>query len=119
MTLLRTLRKRFYKLVCLPKTEIFYVFYGLINLKIATAIFRHCEVVFGVCTSPFILAAMIELHLNTILENITNGLPIDFTGGNIVKFIDSFNSVNSVDQLNSFMSGAKRAMESAKFDLRG
>ena len=30
--------------------------------------FRHCRVVFGVCCSPFILAAVLNLHLKNILQ---------------------------------------------------
>ena len=118
------IRKAFLQISLDPKERDFLRFFWL-NKFGHNVMLRHCRVVFGVCSSPFILAAVIKLHLEKILKNLKNDLPIDFTERNIVKLLDSFyvdncvTSVNSTDQLDSFMSEAKRAMESAKFDLRG
>ena len=85
-------------------------------------ILRHCRVVFGVTSSPFILGAIIEHHLNNILKrsDITPAMR-----ANILKLIESLYVDNSVTSFNTeielynFIKDAKNVMELAKFNLRG
>lgn len=68
-------------------------------------ILRHCKVVFGVSCSPFILGAIIVMHLNRIIETLHNS-NMSFAKENIVKLLKSFyvdncvTSVTSTEQLN-------------------
>ena len=88
-------------------------------------IFRHCRVVFGVSCSPFILGAVISLHLNKIIDSIKSEQNNTFSKSNIVKLVDSLyvdncvTSVNTIEELNNFIIDAKTAMDLAGFDLRG
>ncbi|XP_076247890.1 uncharacterized protein LOC143187553 [Calliopsis andreniformis] len=87
-------------------------------------ILRHCRVVFGVSSSPFILGAVIAMHFNGLAESFSNS-NARFSKHNILKLLKGFyvdNCVTSVDygdQLNKFICEAKAAMELASFDLRG
>ena len=92
-----------------------------------SVVYRHCRVVFGVCSSPFILGAVILMHLKKALSTYANNsseiakkyIKI------ILKLIDSFyvdncvTSVNTINELNEFIRESKNVMESAKFNLRG
>ncbi|XP_017877686.1 uncharacterized protein LOC108623602, partial [Ceratina calcarata] len=88
-------------------------------------VYRHCRVVFGVCSSPFILGAIINLHLSSVLNSFSGNSITEIVYNNTKKLKRSFyvdncvTSVNSVDELNVFMNNAKTVMESGKFDLRG
>lgn len=88
-------------------------------------ILRHCRVVFGVSCSPFILGAVINMHLREVIESLDNNLKTTFLKENIVRLLQSFyvdnyvTSVNSVEQVIKFISDAKAVMELAGFDLRG
>jgi len=81
-------------------------------------VLRHTRVVFGVSCSPFILSAIIDSHLRKIIGN--EGLQ-----ENILKLLESFyvdncvTSVNSLPQLNQFISDTRTMMEKGCFDLRG
>lgn len=89
-------------------------------------IYRHCRVVFGVCSSPFILGATINLHLDNHLQEIKSRQSVDESNYmNVFKLRHSFyvdNCVTSVDNkqdLDSFKRDAKAVMEAGLLDLRG
>ncbi|XP_071652824.1 uncharacterized protein [Temnothorax longispinosus] len=84
-------------------------------------VYRHCRVVFGVSSSPFLLGATIELLLERALQQATT----DEQRAIIRKLQKSFyvdNCVTSVDsneELQLFMEGATDAMSAGGFLLRG
>lgn len=86
---------------------------------------RHCRVVFGVSSSPFILGAVIAMHLDNVINSLSCDPKARDLGENVKKLSESFyvdncvTSVNTLDQLNSFIGDAKNVMQSAGFDLRG
>lgn len=96
-----------------------------VNEKDDIVVLRHCRVVFGVSSSPFILGVVINMHLNNIIKSLENGLNEKFSINNIRKLAESFyvdncvTSVNSFEQLHGFISDAKAVMQLASFDLRG
>ena len=81
-------------------------------------ILRHCRVVFGLVCSPFLLAAIIELHLSRSLKD-TNENRI----GEKLKesfYVDNcVTSVNSKRELEIFVSKATKIMQAGGFELRG
>ena len=88
--------------------------------------YRHRRVVFGVCSSPFILGATINLHLNNYLKSIEADDSVEKSNYvNVLKLKHSFyvdncvTSVNNLKDLYSFMHDAKTVMELGLFDLRG
>lgn len=88
-------------------------FFWIINNKMV--IFRHRRVVFGLTCSPFLLAAIIELHLSNVNENpeLIEKLKRSFYVDNCVT------SVNSEDELKTFREEATSAMASGGFELQG
>jgi len=84
---------------------------GTSNLRI----FRHKRVVFGVNSSPFLLAAVIEYHLSLVDEERRA------VAEQLLKSLYVDNSVTSVDTLEDyeeFKSQATLLMAEAKMDLR-
>ena len=88
--------------------------------------YRHRRVVFGVCSSPFILGATINLHLNNYLKSIEGDDSVEKSNYvNVLKLKHSFyvdncvTSVNDLKDLYSFMHDAKTVMELGLFNLRG
>ncbi|XP_015435709.1 PREDICTED: uncharacterized protein LOC107191234 [Dufourea novaeangliae] len=87
-------------------------------------VYRHARVVFGVSSSPFILGAVIELHLQTILAR-DRRIAGSSRSNSILKLMNSFyvdNCVTSVDsneELQEFMHTATSVMAEGKFELRG
>jgi hypothetical protein len=82
-------------------------------------VFRHKRVVFGVKCSPFLLGAVIDLHLQRASEN-TNVDP------NIIKklqksfYVDNVSaSVDTLQELDKFIKDSTEIMKEGKFDLRG
>ncbi|XP_011858502.1 PREDICTED: uncharacterized protein LOC105556050 [Vollenhovia emeryi] len=84
-------------------------------------VYRHCRVVFGVTSSPFLLGATIQLHLERVLQQATLEEQRDV----IRKLEKSFyvdNCVTSVDtykELKWFKEEATAAMSTGGFLLRG
>ncbi|XP_071033036.1 uncharacterized protein [Parasteatoda tepidariorum] len=78
--------------------------------------YRHCRVVFGVSCSPFLLAAVLNHHLENVPENLKHlakKLKDSMYVDNCVA------SVDSVAELEYFRSESQKLLASAKFDLRG
>ncbi|XP_071653393.1 uncharacterized protein [Temnothorax longispinosus] len=83
-------------------------------------VYRHCRVVFGVSSSPFLLGATIDLHL----ENIARDLPKEEI--NLIRdlaksfYVDnSITSHPTVDEVKGFKEKATLYMSKGGFDLRG
>jgi len=80
--------------------------------------FRHARVVFGVNCSPFLLAATINHHLQSIEQEGRYSAPI------VTKLKESFyvdncvTSVDSVEDLKNFIHESKSIMKEAQFELR-
>ena len=79
-------------------------------------VFRHRRVVFGVNCSPFLLAAVLELHLKSagdekvaIAEKLLKSLYVD----------NCASSVATYDEFEEFREQATQIMADAKFELRG
>jgi hypothetical protein len=78
-------------------------------------VFRHRRLVFGVNCSPFLLAAVIELHLQTVREERTH------IADKLLKSLYVDNCVTSVDTMkeyDTFRMQATEIMTEAKMDLR-
>ncbi|OXA50438.1 uncharacterized protein LOC110854180 [Folsomia candida] len=79
-------------------------------------VFRHCRVVFGVSSSPFLLASTINHHLDSARE-----------GGREVAqllkkslYVDNcIASLDDKEQLEEFVRKSTAIMEQGRFDLRG
>lgn len=82
--------------------------------------FRHCRVVFGVSSSPFLLGATIELHLERASETATSKEKRQI----IQKLAKSFyvdncvTSVHTEEEMKSFREVATSVMSEGSFDLR-
>lgn len=79
-------------------------------------IYRHKRVVFGVNASPFLLAATLNFHLDNVPEHQRDtALKLKAS-----MYVDNcVASLNSAEELNTFISESKEIMTSAKFNLRG
>ncbi|GFT33264.1 integrase catalytic domain-containing protein [Trichonephila clavipes] len=78
-------------------------------------VYSHCRV-FGVNASPFLLAATINYYLESVAES-QKGI-----GAKLKESMNVDNcvaSVNTIGELNSFITVFKELMASAHFDLRG
>uniref|UniRef100_A0ABD2W544 nitric-oxide synthase (NADPH) n=1 Tax=Trichogramma kaykai TaxID=54128 RepID=A0ABD2W544_9HYME len=84
---------------------------------------RHRRVVFGLACSPFLLAAVLELHFNTCLEKAKNETSYVWTRETIKKLKSSFyvdncvTSVKNEDALLYFRREAKEILRQGGFDL--
>ena len=78
--------------------------------------YRHCRVVFGVTSSPFLLGATINYHLKNVPDSFrstANKLARSFYVDNVVT------SVKSPEELQKFVHEAQEIMLLGKFELRG
>ncbi|XP_055950866.1 uncharacterized protein LOC129984948 [Argiope bruennichi] len=86
--------------------------------------YRHCRVVFGVSSSPFLLNSTIQLHLQTVLEKIGTG-ESSYPKDVIQKLAHSFYVDNCVScvknekELHRFINVSTEVMAEKKFELRG
>lgn len=79
-------------------------------------IYRHQRVVFGVNSSPFLLAATIHYHLEHLEPKYRK------TAKKLLEsmYVDNcVTSLDSVEELNTFIKESKEIMLLGKFDLRG
>lgn len=77
--------------------------------------YRHCRVVFGLTSSPFLLSATIQHHLeqiNSEYKNTADILSSSFYVDNLIT------SQDSEEATLNFIEEAKSIMQDAKFDLR-
>lgn len=85
---------------------------------------RHCRVVFGVCSSPFLLEACLHLHLENTLELCKDGslpYPLEMikTLRNSFYVDNCLTSVDTMEEASKFIEVASSVMEQRKFILRG
>ncbi|XP_011859761.1 PREDICTED: uncharacterized protein LOC105557188, partial [Vollenhovia emeryi] len=83
-------------------------------------VYRHCRVVFGVSSSPFLLGATIDLHL----ENVARDLPQEEVGlvRDLAKsfYVDNcITSLATIEEMKNFEDKATFYMSRGGFDLRG
>lgn len=115
--LVSDIKKAFLQIIVNKMDRDFLRFFWVINNEIV--ILRHCRVVFGLACSPFLLAATIELHLSTFLKNTNENrksaekLKESFYVDNCVT------SVDSQEELKTFVSKATSIMKTGGFELRG
>ncbi|OXA52865.1 Pro-Pol polyprotein [Folsomia candida] len=78
-------------------------------------IYRHCRVVFGVNCSPFLLAAVVDMHLSSIVDG-RQEEALKLMGA---LYVDNcVTSVDSVDEYEAFKVTSTKIMEEAKIELR-
>ncbi|XP_021959868.1 uncharacterized protein LOC110855787 [Folsomia candida] len=78
-------------------------------------IYRHCRVVFGVNCSPFLLAAVVDMHLSSIVDG-RQEEALKLMGA---LYVDNcVTSVDSVDEYETFKVTSTKIMEEAKMELR-
>ncbi|XP_054265924.1 uncharacterized protein LOC128988558 [Macrosteles quadrilineatus] len=90
-----------------------------INERSRSIVYRHKRVVFGVKCSPFLLGAVIDLHLQKSMtsqefdDNVVKKLSKSFYVDNVSTSVDTY------EELKHFVEESKQVMAAAKFDLRG
>ncbi|XP_018398454.1 PREDICTED: uncharacterized protein LOC108776351 [Cyphomyrmex costatus] len=84
-------------------------------------IYRHCRIVFGITSSPFLLGATMNLHLERTLEE-TQDI---YSKGIVQKLKQSFcvdnciTSAKSIEEAIIFKENAISILAESNFDLRG
>ena len=116
------IKKAFLQIEIDEKDRDFLRFFWIINGLVV--ILRHCRVVFGLACSPFLLSAIIELHLSKALKKARLKVKLKWSQKTVQKLKISFyvdNCVTSVDteiELQTFIHEANNVML-AGFELRG
>ncbi|OXU31774.1 hypothetical protein TSAR_006772, partial [Trichomalopsis sarcophagae] len=84
-------------------------------------VYRHCRVVFGINSSPFLLAATIKHHLQKAMESTRSREERDFYAKLQASFyVDNcITSVRTIEEKADFQQRTVGVMQQAKFDLRG
>lgn len=86
--------------------------------------YRHTRVVFGVSSSPFLLGAVIDHHLNKTLRGLDAKLDVSYSKETINKLMCSFyvdnclTSLNNEQETERFIRESKVIMAKACFELR-
>jgi hypothetical protein len=86
------------------------------GLEKVTIAYRHCRVVFGVSSSPFLLAATIKFHLKRVDEKYKNAAEL------LMKSLYVDNCIacmDTEDELMKFIQDTTHIMEQGKFELCG
>ncbi|XP_035217152.1 uncharacterized protein LOC118190535 [Stegodyphus dumicola] len=65
------IREAFLQIICVPETETFLKFlWWKDSNKTEIVTYRHCRVVFGISSSPFLLGATISYHLDNAPQDL-------------------------------------------------
>lgn len=114
--------KAFLQISVNPKDRDYLRFLWQSNGQIKT--YRHCRVVFGVSSSPFLLESCLKLHLEDTMKLCQEG-KLDWSLPEVEILSDSFYvdnclvSVHSEVQAKDFIHMASNVMMERGFDLRG
>ena len=117
------IRKAFLQISIDETDRNFLRFLWMINDSVI--IFRHCRVVFGLACSPFLLAAVLELHLNRLLHVCSQNEDVTWSKSTIERlkvpfYVDNcVSSVSSREELECFVRESVNVMAAGGFDLRG
>ena len=117
------IRRAFLQIEINQKDRDFLRFLWFVEGKLRT--FRHKRVVFGLTCSPFLLEAVIELHLSNVLRDISEKSNARWSEEIVSKLLKAFyvdnctTSVASIKELPEFISQAREIMAMGGFDLRG
>ncbi|XP_043472736.1 uncharacterized protein LOC122505291 [Leptopilina heterotoma] len=121
IAVLADIRKAFLQIGVNDKDRDYLRFLWVIDEKLQ--IFRHKRVVFGLKYSPFLLGAVLKLHFSNLLQAAKDSKGL-WSREIIEKLSKSFyvdnctTSVESEEELQSFITSAKKMMALGSFDLR-
>ncbi|XP_018406252.1 PREDICTED: uncharacterized protein LOC108782470 [Cyphomyrmex costatus] len=115
------IRRAFLQISITPKKRDYVRFFWQRTSDNKIVTYRHCRVVFGITSSPFLLGATLDYHLEQVLEK-----TIDEQEKSIIKklrrslYVDNcVTSVGTEEEISSFKAIAIYVMSTGGFDLRG
>lgn len=113
------IRKAFLQISIDPQDRDFLRFIWYDKEKAKFEIYRHRRVVFGLKCSPFLLGAVIDLHLQKVSES-CDETKLDLTEKLRKSFyVDNVStSFDSLEEVQGFVEYATKVMAAGKFDLR-